>query len=104
MVNIEKTKESNRILEEIKADRFTLRDHAIRRSDERLLTRQDVMSIAETVLEGVYQEEKFTHRFIGFLAEGRPGGFTAVLDDEGLVRVVTVFKRRLSESEKRRKS
>ena len=79
-----------------------LRDHATRRSDERLLTRQDVIRIAETVLEWVYQEDKFTHRYIGFLEEGRPGGFTAVVDDEGLVRVVTVFKRRLSRSERRR--
>ena len=97
-----KTEESSHIIEEIKADRFTLRDHAIRRSDERLLSRHDVLSIAETVLEWVYQEDKFTHWFIGFLSEGRPGGFTAVVDDEGLVRVVTVFKRRLSPGEKRR--
>jgi hypothetical protein len=89
------------IIEAIRAERFTFRDHALRRGDERQLSRQSVVNVAKSCLDWKYQENKFTHRFIGLLDEGRPGGFTAVIDDEGEARVVTVFKRRLSPSERR---
>jgi predicted nucleotidyltransferase len=91
--------EARLILEAIAADRFILRDHAIRRGDERELSRRNVVEVAETLIEWRYQEEKFTHRFLGYLDEGRPGGFAAILD-EGEARVVTVFKRRLSRRER----
>jgi hypothetical protein len=97
-VFVERYEEASRILEAIKADRFLLRDHAIRRGDERMLSRQNVINVASTLIDWKYQDDKFTHRFIGFLDEGQSGGFTAIMDDE--VRVVTVFKRRLSRSEK----
>jgi hypothetical protein len=95
---IDRVEEKRLILEAIVVDRFALRDHAIRRGDERELSRLNVLKVAETLIEWKYQEDKYTHWFIGFLAKGQPGGFTAILDDE--VRVVTVFKRRLSRREK----
>jgi hypothetical protein len=95
---MDREEETSRILEAIGSDRFMLRDHAVRRSDERMLSRRNVINVARTLIEWKYQEEKFTHWFLGFLDEGRPGGFTAILDDE--VRVVTVFKRRLSRRER----
>jgi hypothetical protein len=95
-----KSEEMIRILEAVKADGFKLRGHAIRRGDERTLSRQNVVNVARTMLGWKYQEDKFTHWFIGYLEEGRPGGFTAILDgDEAWV--VTVFKRRLSVRERR---
>jgi hypothetical protein len=95
---MDRSEEASLILDAIKADRFLLRDHAIRRSDERLLSRQNVIHAAMTLIDWKYQEDKFSHQFIGFLETGRPGGFAAILDDE--VRVLTVFKRRLSLREK----
>jgi hypothetical protein len=92
--------ETIRILEAVKSDRFRFRDHAVRRGDERMLSREHVIKVAETMLAWKYQEEKFTHWFVGFLEEGRPGGFTAIVDGDE-VWVVTVFKRRLSRREKR---
>jgi len=95
---MDRSEEASLILDAIRAGRFLLRDHAIRRSDERLLSRQSVINAALTLIDWKYQEDKFSHQFIGFQEEGRPGGFAAILDGE--VRVLTVFKRRLSRREK----
>jgi hypothetical protein len=95
---MDRGEETLRILEAILADRFRLRDHAIRRGDERQLSRVNVVNAARTMISWKYQEDRCTHWFLGFLDEGRPGGFTAILDEE--VWVVTVFKRRLSRSER----
>jgi hypothetical protein len=65
------------------------------------------MKVAASVVGWKYQEEKYSHFFIGFLDEAdggqgrsRGGGFSAVLDEE--VGVVTVFKRHLSRGERER--
>lgn len=96
------SEEAKVILEAVKAGRFALRDHAIRRGDERLLSRDNVIHVAQTLLSWKYQEDKFSHWFIGFLDEGRTGGFAAIADggDSAVVRVLTVFKRRLSQRER----
>jgi hypothetical protein len=97
---MDRSEEAGRIIEAIIADRFALRDHAIRRSDERLLSREHVIHAAKAPLSWRYQEEKFSHWFLGYLDESRTGGFAAVVDDGGEVRVLTVFKRRLSRRER----
>jgi hypothetical protein len=96
--------EARLILEAIRANRFALRGHAIRRGDERSLSRESVMKVAASVIGWKYQEEKYSHVFIGFLdgeVRREGGGFSAVLDGEG-VGVVTVFKRHLSRGERER--
>ena len=92
--------ENKYILDSIKNNKFELRDHAGRRGDERLLSRQNVINIVNTLIESKYQEEKYTHWYIGFLDEKQPGGFTAVIN-EG-VWIVTIFKRKLSVTEKKK--
>lgn len=105
-MSINRLDEARLILEAIKADRFALRGHAIRRGDERSLSRESVMRIAASVVGWKYQEEKYSHVFIGFLdgdggqGRRRGGGFSAVLDEE--VGVLTVFKRHLSRGERER--
>jgi len=92
--------ESQKILKAILANQFLLRDHAVQRSDERALSRQNVIHVASTVIEWKWQEDKQTHWFIGFLEEGQPGGFTAIRDEVEGVWVVTLFKRKLTRREK----
>jgi hypothetical protein len=91
--------EASRILDAIKADNFKLRDHAVRRSDQHILSRHSVMNVAKTVIKWKYQADKYSYWFIGFLEKDRPGGFSAVINDG--IWVVTVFKRRLSRSERK---
>ncbi len=94
-------KESQQILKSIIINNFMMRDHTIRRCDERLLTRNDVISISKTVFDWRWQEEKYTHRFLGLLDDGSTGGITVVIDkDSKQTWVVTIFKRRLSTKEK----
>ena len=95
---MDRSKEAQQILKAVKSNRFTLRDHAAARSDERILSRQNVVNVANTVIEWKWQENKQTHWFIGFLDGNQPGGFTAALDSD--VWVVTVFKRKLTKREK----
>ncbi len=97
--DINRIKESNRILETIKADNFKIRDHVVRRNDERMLTRKNILNIANTVIERRWQEDKQTHWYIGFLSKEKTGGFTAVVNENN-IWVVTVFKRRLSRRER----
>jgi len=97
-MGMDRSREAQQILEAAKANRFMLRDHAVRRADERVLSRQSVINVAQTVIEWKWQEGKQTHWFVGFLAEGQSGGFTAAMDNG--VWVVTVFKRKLTRREK----
>ena len=98
---MDRYEEKIKILEAIVANRFMFRDHTVRRSDQRSLSWTNVVNAAKTIIEWKWQESKQTHLFIGFLEEGQPGGFTAVIDRaEDIVWVVTVFKRRLSRREK----
>lgn len=92
------SREAKQILRAIRSNRFTLRDHALKRSDERVLSRQNVVNIAKTVIEWKWQEEKGTYWFIGFLDDHQTGGFTAALDHG--VWVITIFKRKLTRLEK----
>lgn len=93
-----RSQEARQILKSVRLNRFTLRDHAASRSTERMLSRQNVINVANSVIEWRWQEGKQTHWFIGFLDEGQPGGFTAALDHG--VWIVTVFRRKLSRREK----
>ncbi|MGK5089647.1 hypothetical protein WDW86_19005 [Bdellovibrionota bacterium FG-2] len=95
---MDRSREAQQILMAVRGHRFTLRDHAARRSDERVLSRQNVINIAQTVLDWKWQEDKQTHWFIGFFAEGQAGGFTAAMDNG--VWIITVFKRKLTRREK----
>jgi hypothetical protein len=106
---VDRLEEARLILEAIKSDRFSLRGHAQRRGDERMLSRQSVMNIAASVIGWKYQEEKFSHCFIGFLDGGQSqrdggqsyaesGGFCAVLDEK--VGVLTIFRRHLTRKER----
>lgn len=106
---MDRLEEARLILEAIKSDRFSLRGHAQRRGDERMLSRQSVMNIAASVIGWKYQEEKFSHCFIGFLDGGQSrkdgrqsrsdsGGFCAVLDEK--VGILTIFKRHLTRKER----
>jgi hypothetical protein len=80
------------ILQSIRSGNFRLRDHAVRRSDERELGPDQVRHVAGTLIGHRYQADKFTHWFVGHLDAERTGGFTAVVN-EG-VWIVTVFRRR----------
>jgi hypothetical protein len=94
-------KESQQILKSISSNSFKMRDHTIRRCDERLLTRNDVINISKTVFDWRWQEDKYTHRFLGLLNDGTTGGMTVIVDkDSQQTWVVTIFKRRLSTKEK----
>ena len=95
---MERNKEAQQILKAVKTNRFTLRDHAAARSDERTLSRQNVVNVANTAIEWRWQENKQTHWFIGFLDDNQSGGFTAAIDNG--VWIVTVFKRKLTKREK----
>lgn len=95
---MDRSKEAQQILKAVKSNHFTLRDHAAARSDERILSRQNVVNVANTVIEWKWQEGKQTHWFIGFLDETQPGGFTAAIDKG--VWIVTIFKRKLTKREK----
>lgn len=95
---MDRKREAKEILEAVRANHFILKDHAAERSLERTISRQHVVNVASTVIDWKWQEDHETYWFIGFLEEGRPGGFTAVFD-EG-VWVVTVFKRKLTKREK----
>ena len=86
------------IIEMIKSNAFGLRDHAIRRSDERTFNRESPIHIVNTLLYASYQEDKCTYQFVGYLSDQQAGGFTAVINDG--VWIVTIFKRRLSRKEK----
>ena len=88
------------IIKKIRSDEFNIRDHVIRRFDERLLSRKNIINVITTLLEVHYQEIQSTYRFIGYLDQDRPGGFTAVIN-EG-VWIVTVFRRKLSLAEKKK--
>ena len=90
--------EAKEILAAIKENRFIMRDHAETRSVERLVSRQNVINVAKTLIEWKWQDDHETYWFIGFLDQGQPGGFTAALDQG--VWVVTVFKRKLTKREK----
>jgi len=95
---MDRGREAKAILEAIKANRFTLRDHAVKRGSERMLSRLNVINIARTVLEWKWQENQQTYWFIGFLDDQKTGGFTAVMDNG--VWVITIFKRKLTRREK----
>jgi hypothetical protein len=95
---VSRSQDAQQILKAVKSNRFTLRDHAIRRSSERLVSRQNVVNVANTVIEWKWQEHQQTYWFIGFLDEGQSGGFIAALDNG--VWIVTVFKRKLTRREK----
>ena len=95
---MDRAKEAQQILEAIKTDQFVLKDHAVRRTDERALSRQNVINVANSVIEWKWQEVKHTYWFIGFLEEKQSGGFTAAVDNG--VWIVTVFKRKLTKREK----
>ena len=95
---MDRSKEAQQILKAVKSNRFTLRDHAAARSDERFLSRQNVVNVVNTVIEWKWQENNQTHWFIGFLDGIKPGGFTAAIDKG--VWIVTVFKRKLTKREK----
>ena len=95
---MDRNREGLKILEAVRANRFTLRDHATKRADERVLSRQNVVNVAKSVIEWKWQEDKQTHWFIGFLDENAPGGFTATIDNG--IWVITVFKRKLTRREK----
>lgn len=63
-----------------------------------MLSRQNVINVANTVIEWKWQEDKQTFWFVGFLDDSQPGGFTAALDNG--VWIVTVIKRKLTRREK----
>lgn len=90
--------EADQILTSVKAGRFRVRDHVVRRGDERLLSRDHIICIADNLVDWKWQEDRQTYWFIGFFEEDRSGGFTAIFDTE--VWIVTVFKRRLTRREK----
>lgn len=90
--------EAEQIVEAVKGNHFIMKDHAAVRGAERTISRQNVINVAKTLIEWKWQETHQTYWFIGFLDTGRPGGFTAALDDG--VWVVTVFKRNLTKREK----
>jgi hypothetical protein len=95
---MDRSKEADQILKAVSSNRFILRDHATQRGLERSLSRQNVINVANTLIEWKWQEKQMTYWFIGFLSEGEPGGFTAAIDHD--VWIITVFKRKLSKREK----
>ncbi len=92
------SREAQQILKAVRSNQFTLRDHASKRGAERMLSRQNVVNVSNTVIEWKWQKDKQTHWFVGFLEDGLPGGFTAAIDNG--VWIVTVFKRKLTKHEK----
>ncbi len=92
------SQESREILQRVKAGQFSLLQHASDRSKQRGVFIEQIIHCAETCFHWRWQPNHKTHLFLGYLAEGRSGGFTAVLLDK--VLVVTVFKRRLTKWEK----
>ena len=95
---MDRSHEAQKILIAIKENHFILRNHAVKRAEDRILSRQHVINVANSVIEWKWQEDKQTHWFIGFLEESQPGGFTAAID--GDVWIVTIFKRKLTRREK----
>ena len=95
---MDRSDEAQKILAEIRVNHFVLRAHATKRAEDRALSRQHVINVANSVIEWKWQEDKETHWFIGFLGENQPGGFTAAID--GDVWIVTIFKRKLTKREK----
>lgn len=92
------SEEGQKILQQVKAGRFRLLQHALKRGQERGVFVDEVMRCAQTCFHWQWQEDHKTHLYLGFFAVDKPGGFTAVLLDE--VLVVTVFKRKLTKWEK----
>lgn len=90
--------EARQIIEAVKAGNFSLRVHARLRSAERALPVEEIQSIAATAVEWLWQDDRQTHKFLGYRRNGRGGGFTAVLD--GGAVIVTVFKRSLNRWER----
>ena len=90
--------EGQNILGRVKEGRFRLLQHAEQRSQERGVFVDQVIHCAKTCFHWQWQENHKTHLYLGFLADNKPGGFTAVFLDE--VLVVTVFKRKLTKWEK----
>ena len=86
------------ILNRIKADDFFFVQHANLRSDERGITKANILRCAATCFHWEWQEKHSTYLFLGEFNEAEHGGFTAILRDQ--VLVITVFKRRLSKWEK----
>lgn len=93
--------EAQSILKRIKADDFFLLQHADQRSQERGITKDNIIQCAKTCFHWEWQEKHGTHFFLGSFNESEEGGFTAVLKDQ--VLVVTIFRRRLKQWEKNKK-
>ena len=85
--------ESREIIDAVKADRFLMRTHANQRGLVRNISRDQVIHVANHLIEWKWQEDKQTHLFVGYLEFGVGGGFTAVKDQE--MWIVTVFRRKL---------
>ncbi len=96
---MERSEEGQRILASVVEGRFRLLNHASQRSTERGVFVEQIIQCAKTCFHWKWQEKPGTHLYLGFFSPDRPGGFTAVLLDE--VLVVTVFKRRLTQWEKK---
>ena len=93
--------ESKLILNRIKSDDFFLVQHANQRSNERGITKENIIHCARTCFHWEWQEKHGTHLFLGLFNESEHGGFTVVLRDQ--VLVITVFKRKLNQWEKNKK-
>ena len=91
--------EAKEILRLIASGTFKMAEHAYERSVERHITRAQIIYCAKHCIHHKWQESHGTHLFIGYLDSNSTGGFSAVLKDGAVI--VTVFRRRLTEWEKK---
>ena len=86
-------REAQRILQEVKKGAFSFSLHASERSLRRALSKEQIVQVADGLSYWKWQDDHQTYLFVGRLCDGTGAGFTAVIE-KGVI-VVTVFKRKL---------
>ena len=85
-------KEGQKLLRDIRKGNFVISHHARKRMAQRMITYEDIVSIARTCDEQSWQQDRATFRFMGYLVDGERGGVVATYRDG--VLIVTVLDRR----------
>jgi len=91
--------EARQILRDVKRGKFSFSLHADSRSLVRVLSKEQIIQVAEGLLYWKWQDEHETYLFVGRLADGKGAGFSAVIE-KGVV-IVTVFRRKLKNWERK---
>ncbi len=90
--------EARKIMKLVASGKFKMAEHTFTRSQERGISRQQIIHCAQNCIYSKWQEDHESHLFIGYIDTEVPGGFSAVLRS-GVI-IVTIFKRRLTRWEK----